>query len=262
MNGRALYVYGVVPASDAGTFEGLRGVDPREAVVLVADGDVAALVSGVPLDEFGEQAIAANLREPSWLAEKARAHDGVLAAAVGRTPILPFRFGTVYLDEEHVREMLREHAEFPDVLRGLQGKAELGVKAFSNPDVLRERISHRLGAKAETTSSGRAYMKRKQLERRVEEAAEQFSVECARDSHERLARAAVDARMNPPRRPDTQDGTETMILNGAYLVVLDQSDRFRAALVDIEATYREDGISYELTGPWPPYNFVDLEDHP
>jgi len=47
-----------------------------------------------------------------------------------------------------------------------------------------------------------------------------------------------------------------MVLNGAYLVAADDT-----ALVDEVAAvgdrYRRLGLVFELTGPWPPHNFVD-----
>ena len=48
-----------------------------------------------------------------------------------------------------------------------------------------------------------------------------------------------------------------MFLNGAYLVAADREGEFRAALEELEKEHGPRGASYELTGPWPPYNFVD-----
>ena len=36
-------------------------------------------------------------------------------------------------------------------------------------------------------------------------------------------------------------------------------DRFEALVADLAAQYAPDGFVVELTGPWPAYNFVDLE---
>ena len=66
---RALYVYGVVPqTTPAELFEEVPGVDPSERVMLVNEGELAAVASGVSLVEFGEGPIESNLRDPSWLA--------------------------------------------------------------------------------------------------------------------------------------------------------------------------------------------------
>ena len=47
-----------------------------------------------------------------------------------------------------------------------------------------------------------------------------------------------------------------MILNGAYLVAEERMTAFQAELASLEGEYGDLGLSYEVTGPWPPYNFV------
>src|SRR5438874_2099216 len=137
--------------------------------MLVNEGEVAAVASGVSLDEFGEGPIESNLRDPSWLAEKARAHDRVLATAVGRTTIVPFRFGAIYRSEEQIRDLLRERTDLSATLGRLEGAIEFGVKAFVDRAVLRERLAAVGGPAGEPASTGRAYMQRRQLERRLDE---------------------------------------------------------------------------------------------
>ncbi len=46
-----------------------------------------------------------------------------------------------------------------------------------------------------------------------------------------------------------------MLLNGAYLVERGDS-RLEQALRELEEHFGPQGVTYELTGPWPPYNFV------
>ena len=36
-------------------------------------------------------------------------------------------------------------------------------------------------------------------------------------------------------------------------------DGFERALAELRSRYEPDGVRYELTGPWPPYNFVDSD---
>jgi hypothetical protein len=260
---RALYVYGVVPSTaDAALFEGVDGIDPSKPVALVVDGEVAAVTSGVRLDEFGEDAIEQNLRDPAWLAEKARAHDHVLGAAVGRTTVLPFRFGAIYRSEEQIRDLLRRRADFPSTLARLEGALELGVKAAVDVAALRERLAAHMQVE-EDVPAGRAYMQRKQRERELEEAAERFAADCAQEVHGRLAAGARDARANPVQQPDESASRRRMILNGAYLVDADAEPGFHEEVGALERTYAVDGVDFELTGPWPPYNFSgDGEDAP
>jgi hypothetical protein len=47
-----------------------------------------------------------------------------------------------------------------------------------------------------------------------------------------------------------------MVLNGAYLVEADDLNDLRAAVAELEQAHRPLGARIELTGPWPPYNFL------
>lgn len=253
----ALYVYGVVPGGTSPSlFANVEGIDAGAPVGLVEADGVAAIASAVPLAEFEEEALEQNLRDPSWLEQKVRAHDRVLSAAVGSVTVLPLRFGAIYRSEDHVRAMLADRRELAADLARLDGMEELGVKAFLDTGVLRERLRSASAADV-GEGSGRAYMLRKRLERELESELQAFAGSCADESHARLAAAAVDARANPTQAPELGGGD--MILNGAYLVRVGTEQELRDAVAELAARYGDEGVTYELTGPWPPYNFVDEE---
>jgi Gas vesicle synthesis protein GvpL/GvpF len=254
--GNGWYVYGVVPAEGASEemFADARGVDPAGKVMLVADGDLAAIASGVPLADFGETAIEKNLLDETWLEEKVRAHESVLEAALTEAPLVPFRFGTIFRSDDQVRRMLRENAHLTAVLERLRGTLELGVKAFLDAD----EFERRHGDEVEAGEGGRAYLLRKQRDRRLTDARVSFVNACAKESHEQLASASEDARANPLQRPEVSGRAGEMVLNGVYLVRRDDEAAFKDALSALESRFAPDGVRYELTGPWPPYNFVEV----
>jgi hypothetical protein len=47
-----------------------------------------------------------------------------------------------------------------------------------------------------------------------------------------------------------------MIMNAAFLVARDLEDDFDARVKDIGQRY--DKLTFKYTGPWPPYNFVNI----
>jgi hypothetical protein len=49
-----------------------------------------------------------------------------------------------------------------------------------------------------------------------------------------------------------------MLMNAAYLVPAGGA-RLRQAVDELAARYGERGVTFEVTGPWPPYNFVPRE---
>lgn len=254
--GSGRYVYGVVPATASDELlHGVGGVDVTGPVALVADGELAAIASTVPLAEFGEDSIERNLHDEAWLEEKVRAHEAVLEAVLSRTSLVPFRFGTIYRGDEQVRRMLRENAHLKDTLGRLRDTVELGVKAFLDSEAFERRQEGESGD--ETTEGGRAYLLRKQRERQLVEARASFIAACAQDSHAGLTAAAEGGRANPVQRPEVSGRAGEMLLNGAYLVRSERVDAFDKALADLRSRYEPDGVRYELTGPWPPYNFVE-----
>jgi hypothetical protein len=245
------YVYGVMPAPQASE-EPFEDVAPiGDGVTLIREGGLAAIASEVPLSAFSEDALAENLRDPRWLEARVRAHESVLEAALGPVPVVPFRFGTIYSDEDQVRKMLREHGGLEQALDRIRGKVELGVKGFLKGSTQPEQ-----GAPEPAVSQGRRYLEEKHRARRLEQERAALRTQLAEETHERLTAVAADATANALQPPEVSGREDEMFLNGAYLVESERIEQFRAALAALAAEHA-DRAGFELTGPWPPYNFVE-----
>jgi len=233
----AWYVYGVVESSFASTLEAR----------VVEEGELAAVVDVVPLAVFGEQALEEHLNDRAWLETHARAHQEVLQEISLAGPVVPFRFGTIYHESDDVRGMLRaRETELTTALARVRGRVEIGVKAWAGPPPVQP---------ARAPATGRAYLEQRLgAQERVRAASAQLA-ETARDSHLRLLSCAVEGVANRPQPRELTGRDEAMILNGAYLVA--DVEPIRHEIERLSADYEAQGISFELTGPWPPYNFVD-----
>ena len=219
----------------------------------------AFYVYGVAREE--EAQLHENLNDVDWLEDKARAHERVLDEALARTTVVPMRLCTIYSSASQVQEMLsREHEVLADALRRLKGKTEWGVKLLADPEALEQAASREAEARLEeegtAASTGAAYMREKAREARVREAADQIAETWAQGAHERLAEAASEALLNPLQNPEVSGHTGEMLLNGVYLVDDEDEDRFRRVVDELSEEYSRVGAKVELTGPWPPYNFV------
>jgi hypothetical protein len=256
----AYYVYGITWASEADMPKEVPGVDPRQPAELIEHHGLAAIASRVSLAEFGEEQLHDNLNDVAWLEEKARAHEAVLDDALSRMTVVPLRLCTIYRSPAQVEGMLAsEHDAFTDALRRLEGKAEWGVKLIAEPGAI-ERAAAPRGAEASeepgARSAGATYMNRKRREAEIRKRADDVAEGWSDVVHTRLAACASEALLNPLQNPEVSGHTGEMLLNGVYLVEDRDAEAFREAVDALSEEFRSRGAEVELTGPWPPYNFV------
>jgi hypothetical protein len=240
--------------------DGIQGSGRLERIE--ADG-LAVIVSRVPRSEFGSAALQRNLNDMAWLERTAREHETVLDAALLAATIVPLRMCTVYENEENVRRMLaRENGTLGEALGFLDGRLEWSVKVLVASDSLMELARTELepddepSAATERRGEGGAYMLRRRRERLLRERAQSIAADVAEQVHARLQDWAIDAVTRPPQNPELSGHQGEMLLNAAYLVERDRTDELTRLVDELEAHHRELGIAIELTGPWPPYNFV------
>jgi hypothetical protein len=257
------YVYCVIDPEGIDLAPHPLGVDAEHPVAVLHQDGIAAVASQVALDEFGEETLRESLNDLAWLEDKARRHEAVLAHVRDRATVIPMRLCTIYRSEAAVREMLaREHGPMAEALARLAAKTEWGVKLFAIPAELEQLARRRsprvadLTAQIERASAGEAYLLRKRLEALGREEGERLIEECCDGAHARLSGAAVEALLNPLQAPEIASHSGEMVLNGVYLVEDAASDRFHAAVDAVRAEWGAAGFDVQVTGPWPPYNFV------
>jgi hypothetical protein len=265
-NGLGWYLYGVVAADNGSPLPDAHGlaVDSAHDAELVVEGPLAGVASRVSLEEFGETALPERLGDAAWLEQKIRAHEQVLDRVLSGRSVVPCRFCTVYRSEQELRRFLAQRKDALGAALGrVQGQVEVGVKAFVNrerfvagrarqDDKLRE-----LRQQVASAEGGRAYLERRRLDQLVSSEVERFGSSASQDIHSRLLANADDGLTLSLQAPEVSGHDEAMVFHGAYLVG-DQSD-FEVALGSLAESYRDAGLDFELTGPWPPYNFVPPE---
>lgn len=250
--GEGVWVYAVTTdrAALTGSTE-IRGV-AGESLRTVTEVGYAAVVGSVDLDEFGEQALRRNLEDLDWLSQVARRHDAVVAAVCTTGPTVPLRLATVYFDDERVRTMLHEQAAaFGEALDRIAGRAEWGVRAFSD-----------LGAPSNATKhsgkrSGTEYLMQRRAQVKARKDAESLAAEQADSIYAELARGAAASIRQPLSQSTLSPRHGSEILNATFLVDDRRSREFVAVVEAVDA--RADDIDIVLTGPWAPYSFTAVE---
>jgi len=244
------YVYAIVDAS-APPLEAVPGVDGTD-LHTVEVSELAAVVSLVDRGRFNAESLQAALADLGRLEQIARAHHRVIETIARQTPVAPLRMATILWDEPGVVALLEANrSSFTQVLERIRGREEWGVKAYATAIEPPEQA----GPVASAGGPGTAYLARQRAQRDRSRLANQLRADLAQQLHEVLTSHSVDARLYPTQDPRLSGRTEPMALNAAYLVPAGDVESLRVAAAEFECP----SLRVELTGPWAPYSFANLD---
>ena len=239
------YVYCIVRSDRQRDF-GAIGIGGGQRVFTVAYEDLAAVVSDTPIVIY----------DPTR--DNVLAHEFVNETVMKEFTVIPMSFGTVFRSEEDVTELLRStYQAFSDVLDKMQDKIEFGLKVLWDREKVIANLERdndeirRLKDEISRHTASSTYFARMQLGRLIEGALEEMSARYVSDVHDALKRVAVASRSNKPIG-------DRMILNAAFLVDRAQEQAFDERVKEASRNY-EDVLSFKYSGPWPPYNFVNIK---
>jgi hypothetical protein len=239
------YVYGIVQAKDHTSFGKIGIGGAGELVYTVNYMDIAAVVSKTSLVIF----------DPTR--ENALAHEHVIETVMKNHTIIPMSFGTVFRTDEDIRAVLKSiYSSVKDVLNQMAGKLEFGLKVNWDRDQIIEelkqqdeeirRFHHEIIRKQLQST----YFARMQLGRMIDKALAERSTQYVRDIYEALRSCCVASRDNQPIG-------DKMIMNAAFLVERRRETEFDSVVNKIARKYGK-RLKFKYTGPWPPYNFVNI----
>ena len=170
-------------------------------------------------------------------------HARVIADCFQHSTVLPFRFGTVFSDDETLRKSIRSNQrQFLGNIDKLRGKTEMHLKILVDDCCGREMEKHLAAG-----GVGRAYLSNLR--------------ENASRARERQTRArTVSFQMHRLFLPLDEEVscrlTENgkMVLDIAHLINRKCVERYQNKFLTTSTAMRE--YHMQLSGPWPPYHFV------
>jgi hypothetical protein len=223
---------------------GIKGISGGNLYLVSAD-DITALVS--------------NIKGKDLIANRSNAieYAGVIETLAQQFTLLPVRFGSVMESNDAIKKMLeRNYNEIQHNLMYIENKVEFGLKVFCDS----EKIKAELKAKKEygpiievTLGNGnsiyRDYLNKKIEEHRVEELLL---------SHiDKIIKGIIAnlVQLNPIHKFKKMT-TTTNIIDAVFLLEKDKKDNLVNAIKGFQNQYTD--LHFVLTGPWPPYSFVDI----
>jgi len=231
-----------------------------------------AVAQDVPAARYAEQALRERLADHTELEAMARMHHEAVSSSAAVGPVVPLPLATLFTDRDRARETLSQQVtRFRAVLDRVRGREEWAVKVYANAAANAEAAAAAAAnegasgtAKATRTTgrvSGSAYLDRVRSRQRDRQARQDAALACAARVDDAIRALAVDAVRRRPHGPDITGRHRPQILNAAYLLDVDRTDEFNAAIASIKAGEAGEAerapIEIEVSGPWVPYSFVE-----
>lgn len=241
------YLYCIIETNQARNF-GPLGIGGRgDPVTTISYDELSGIISDAPIKKY------ATTRENTIAHEKAI--EEVMRQ--GYT-VLPVRFGTVADGAQGIRDVLRKrYREFKDLLRDMDNKVELGVKALwlDMEAIFGEILKEREDIKRLRDRAARHPTRDSMIHvgEMVQEALEKKKEKEADLLLNAVRKISADVRTN-------KTFGDNMFLNAAFLVDRGWEKEFDDKIEELRVKYA-DRMKLSYVGPAPPFNFVNIVIH-
>ncbi|HEY5529473.1 MAG TPA: GvpL/GvpF family gas vesicle protein [Thermoleophilia bacterium] len=257
-----IYLFCLTPAEPPPRVEG-AGVDGLHPLFSETVGGVAAILSEVDLEEFSGPDARECMENLAWIGPRGLRHEEVIIAAMRTSPVLPVRFGTIFSSLEALVSPLKEHGDIISrFLVETAGRSEWMLKGYVNRQQAR---SSALAVRLEEEKdqlAGLTLGKRYLLEQKIKGAVDQEVASWLRETAEEVIRPIREASWSYCDGrlvgKDVTGEDEEMFFHGALLVPDGAVEILRRMTGEWNALHGPRGLSFGLSGPWPPYHFAPV----
>lgn len=244
--GEGIYLYCIIGTDEAINF-GDIGIGGRgDIVTTIGYEDISAVIS------------KSSERKYSLTRENLLSHQRVIERVMKDWTVLPVRFSTIADSIEDIRGLLKKrYEEFKKLLRDMDNKIELGIKAvWKDIDAVFQEILQedekikRIRDKTAAMPPGKTYGDRISLGKLVQASLKRKKEAEADKMMEVLRNISVDTRSN-------QVYGDNMVLNAAFLVGMARIKEFDEKVEGFDSVHSK-RLKIKYVGPAPPFNFVNI----
>ncbi|MEI6276428.1 MAG: GvpL/GvpF family gas vesicle protein [Prolixibacteraceae bacterium] len=243
-------IYAIISANRDEAFQlqlkGMRGI-LGEDLQIIAFQEIAAVVSRT------NRADLANVKS------EAIAFAQVVENISTIFTLLPMRYGSLMDSEEAVVGMLENnYSDIDQNLRKVENKHEFGLKVMCDTEKLKINLQSRSESvgkplqKSDPESEDsvfREYINRKLSTHRIEEMVLHYVDAIIAEFSGFLIFLEADKKIKKMT-------TATTIIDAVFLLKKDNKQGLVKAIHEMQNKYPE--MNFILTGPWPPYSFIDV----
>ena len=248
----ALYVYGFTLNEPVDL--NILGIDDSHPVYHFTHSGFNAIISDVLLADFTGEKGDANLQNVAWLTPKICRHALIIDMVMKQGTVYPLPFGTLFSNLSALKQKMHHSASaIQETLHHVSNCEEWAIEATldhkKNIDALLA-DSLKSGRFDLPKAAGRRHLEEQKIRKILATELIMWLDSTIITLQKKLKPVIHDVR---PR----QLGNDKVI-NFAYLVKIDEKLAFEQRIKSFEHDYENYGLTFRMTGPWPPYTFSQL----
>jgi len=234
----------------------LPGLGPVR--ILDVDGGTYLVVADAPLSRYGEEVINRGLGDLQWVSRAAVAHESVIESFVDETAILPMKLFTIFTSDARALEHIaRQRTRIAALVKRVANHQEWGIRLVLDRAAAARASASSLGKRgtaAPPVASGAAYLTRKKAQRDAAVELASRARDIVAGLYDRLEARSKLARRRAASELPVKGGP--LLLDAAFLVPKARAAPFKALAAREARTLVKQGYALTISGPWPPYTFV------
>lgn len=255
---RVYWIYAVGRDLEASALEGLTPVDATYPFETISAFGLTAVCSEVTAEEFSQETIDRRSGDLEWLGRIGWAHQRVNQTLSTQKAIVPMRAFTLFSSPEKVTEFLdADSATLISTLDRVEGREEWTFRLDFDAANWDRALVHRVDSLRELDEeisrapAGKAYLLRKKLDDAKKNAAREAETSLLTEIESEL-RGLVDAPLLVESR-ERRAGSSPQI---TLLLRRGDDEKLKSLESELASRHGSEGVSFTVTGPWPPYSFV------
>jgi hypothetical protein len=238
----------------------IAGIDDRFPVWQWGFKGVTVVVSKISVEDFTGPEAESRLKDLSWVGPRACRHQEVVEHVMRYSPVLPARFGTIFTSLKSLGKILEiYHATISRFLDRVADKDEFSVKGLMDRAKTKKRVLDlifaREAGRLSSLSPGIRYFQEQRIRSNTDKEIHDWLKEIRKKIADDLNRYAIDfCELKVFSRGVTGIDMD-IVLNWAFLVSRKTTEDFRARVGQANSDHANQGLTFQLSGPWPPYSF-------
>jgi hypothetical protein len=205
-------------------------------------------------------AVVSDLNRTDIIADKTNAlvFAGVIDILAQQFTLLPMRFGSVLESPDAILQMLeRNDIEIQKNLQKVEDKVEFGLKVFCDSEKLLEKLIANSETEPKASASPLPEIKNSIFRDYVNQKLKTHRLEELLITHVDSVIDGLTDHLNGLNAVSKFKKmlTPTTIIDAVILLKKEHKEQLIAEIKAFQNNYS--GLNFVLTGPWPPYNFVE-----